>query len=265
MVLPLIKFILLAPVRKAAGIPLVLLSAVLGAGAYGAFDLTRGTCRVILQPELENEKRRPGTDLTASLAALCAGAGVWAVREMRRPAIPAPPDLPTGEGIPLGQRLKNAGLVTRHVLTHFPYRFRLISVFIGGSLAGAAYAVTEKVYEVQGRQAKAAAAAATAAAAAAAAPVAAAPEAAVVTIAQATAEVLASADQASAGADSSPLPSSSEMPASPAAAAAAGSERDPHGQGLHGEYDRDLAPVNSPGEEPDSGDRYSDATDKYDK
>lgn len=262
MVLPFIKFILLAPVRKAAGIPLVLLTAVLGAGAYGAFDLTRGTCRVILQPELDNEKRRPGTDLTASLAALCAGAGVWAVREMRRPAIPAPPDLPTGDGVPLGQRLKNAGLVTRHVLAHFPYRFRLISVFIGGSLAGAAYAVTEKAYEIQGRRAKAAAAAA---AALAAVPAAAAPEAAIV---QASAELPMPAAQPSAGAaDLSLQPSGTPAPAAEAEASGHGHGHDSqqHEQELQGEHDRDLAPVNSPGEEPDSGDRYSDATDKYDK
>jgi hypothetical protein len=58
------------------------------------------------------------------------------------------------------QRLKNAGSIMRHVATHFPYKFRFLSIFVAGSASGVAYAAAERYMGVKAQAGAPAAAAA---------------------------------------------------------------------------------------------------------
>jgi len=157
--LPLFKVLLWFPVRKAALIPVVGISVIGLAGWVGSFDLSRGAARMILRPA-SGDKRPAGTGLAAASSALLASGAVLAVREaFGKPFVPPPPSLPTDESVPLHQRLKNAGSIMRHVATHFPYKFRFMSIFVAGSASGVAYAAAERYMGVKALEVAPAAAA----------------------------------------------------------------------------------------------------------
>jgi hypothetical protein len=104
---------------------------------------------MILRPA-SGDKRPAGTGLAAASSALLASGAVLAVREaFGKPFVPPPPSLPTDESVPMHQRLKNAGSIMRHVATHFPYKFRFLSIFVAGSASGVAYAAAERYMGVK--------------------------------------------------------------------------------------------------------------------
>jgi hypothetical protein len=142
------KLLLWFPVRKAAAIPIVAIGTLSAAGLYGAFDLSRGLTRLAVRPD-PKEKQRPGTSaIAAGMTAVVAG-GVLLTREIfSKPKMPKSPFLPmTPEQLAklsFTSRWIQAGMTMAHVIRHYPYQFRFISVFVGGSVGGVTYALTEK-------------------------------------------------------------------------------------------------------------------------
>lgn len=144
--LPLIKFFLLSPLRKAATIPVVAISLISGAALIGSFDLSRGAARLILRPPPPPASGGRTDSFIATSFSVMVTAGLLTVREVfGRPFVPPPPSLPTGPETPLPLRLQNAAAIWRHVVLSYPYRFRFASVFLAGSCGGVAYAITEKL------------------------------------------------------------------------------------------------------------------------
>lgn len=143
------KFFLWLPFRKAAAIPVVVIGTLSAAGLYGAFDLSRGVTRLLVQPD-PPEKQRSGTSFAAALTTSVVSGSVLLAREMfSKPKMPPKPEFlsfsPEAHArMSILNRFLVAGRGMAHVAKHYPYRFRAVSVFVGGTTGGVTYALTEK-------------------------------------------------------------------------------------------------------------------------
>jgi len=136
------------PLRKAAIIPGVAISVAGLAALVGTADLAAATVRLVLPGSgavADADKRRFSKLVSVSVAATVSGAIIAARELLLRPTVPPPPPLPVTAG-PVRDRIVNAYTVSKHVLTHYPYRFRFATAFVAGGAAGAAYAISDWAY-----------------------------------------------------------------------------------------------------------------------
>lgn len=132
---------LLWPLRKAAVVPIALISAAAGGACWGAYELTRMSVHIIAPPP---RRPRDGTAAIGVGAALGAGGAITAIsRVALRPLTPPY----VGEPADLSLRgLRSAAGAVRHTLVTYPYRWLVLTVFAAGSAAGVAQVFAERAY-----------------------------------------------------------------------------------------------------------------------
>ena len=135
--------LILFSMRKIAMLPAATVSLLALGAAFGSFNLARKSLGLAFPPK---GAPRPGSDLVAGGASLTVASFLVAIREVLFAPTPVPPPaLPLG-GLPLMSRLRNAALLSKHSLLHYPYRFRFVNACIAGAGAGATWACVERTY-----------------------------------------------------------------------------------------------------------------------
>lgn len=155
---------LLWPLRKVAIIPAVGLTVAAVGAVYGSFELTTGLLHLVVRVpqytvkelriqgrERIEQARKAGTDAAAYSSAASTAGGLLVLGELFfKPKMPQPPTFTPvpGQSVMLSAQQKWA--LWKHFLLHYPYIFRLSSLFSAGAAAGLAYVLTEKAINRRG-------------------------------------------------------------------------------------------------------------------
>ena len=132
---------ILWPLRKAATIPIAIISSVGFGAAWGSYELTQGVFHTILPAP---RKPREWTQTVAMTTAIFIGAGVVGFsRSFLRPAIP--PYVVHADDVSL-RSLRDAAGAARYAVINYPYRWLSVTVFASGAAAGLGHVLTERAW-----------------------------------------------------------------------------------------------------------------------
>jgi len=139
-----VPWYILWPLRKAAIIPVVVLTVGVTGASFGSFDLARRGLGAFM-PSAKKERKL--TRVVAGGAAVTAMGAAVVVREaLFPPHVPAPPSLGLSGSLPLAQLIRNATATALHVVVNYPFSHRFTTSFVAGTSGGLVYAVAAYLY-----------------------------------------------------------------------------------------------------------------------
>ena len=126
--------------RYASAIPLAIVTLAGAGAAVGSFSISRTAAGMLSNGNSADRERQPWT---AAMASAAAGVAAVSLRELvdppvRRPRVPAPP--PNAGSLAAWRYAASEAAMS---VAHYPLKHRIVSLFLAGTVAGVAYALTE--------------------------------------------------------------------------------------------------------------------------